>query len=69
MQGLLNSQEGQRSKKRKSPRVTMPLFKSPLSRMLLSPRIRSPSMRHTSQTEIELVHNNIEMGQYSVDVG
>jgi hypothetical protein len=57
------------SKKRKSLRVTLPLFKSPLSRMLLSPRIRSPSMQHTSPTEIELVQNIVKMGQNNIEMG
>jgi hypothetical protein len=34
--------EGQRSRKRKSPCATMPPFRSPLSKMLLSPRIQLP---------------------------
>nr|ABF93607.1 transposon protein, putative, Mariner sub-class [Oryza sativa Japonica Group] len=38
---------GKRGKKRKSPCVAMPFFRTPLSRMLLSPsiRIRSPSIQ------------------------
>jgi hypothetical protein len=49
MQRRLSSQEeGQRSKKRKSPHATIPLLRSPLSRMLLSSRMRSTSPRMRS---------------------
>ncbi|KAJ1279104.1 hypothetical protein BS78_04G130200 [Paspalum vaginatum] len=59
------SQGEQVSKKRKSPSVTMPFFRSPLSRMLLSPRMQLPrtQMRSTSvrhETTIHDIDLNVE---------
>ena len=44
-EGLNVPEGGQRSKNRKSPCATMPLFRSPLSRMLLSPKVQLPEVR------------------------